>query len=731
MKKIKYFYLGMIVLSIYFLSVGYAAFNKELTMNDITAAVRLEKDVRIVGINLVNSETSSDVVALYDYNVSSISMDLTLPSSSSVVTYEIEVLNIANAEVGILDITNLPDNLKYELIDYNLGEKICDDNDQCNLGIRKKIKIKISYTDNGFSDNTVFSFRLDFDFREFHKVTYNNITGTSLPTEVIDGGVLVANIGDISSGNLIVKIGDVQTLFYTYQNNIISVPNVTGDVTISFSDSTIMKQKIVDANTSSGNVEDITKYDFDNMTQTEKTEKFSKIASENGLYRVTGITGNKDVLVYRGSVSNNYVKFNGLLWRIIQVDEDGNLRLILDDVISGVTTKYKDSSSATSLDNAKTLLLYTNSSAKTSLDSFYTSNLSSSDKIIKSKFCNNFDNYSRTSSGTQGTVYYFQSYENIGSDAASYTPSLVCPSEYIIEDDIGLVSAEEVVLAGGAYNVSNTSYFLYNSSISSYYWTLSPAYYDSSQSNANVFVVGSDGIITDWTANLLTNSYYLRPIITINGNFEMNGNGTKTKPYVYKDSTDDQGDVFTTGDKIQLGNEQDFYVIKSDKDTTLLFAAYNLNVGSSKNSSVSDGIQGSGVRAWVMGSTNYGYSSYYDVQGDVTSGTTTLDGYLSYYKSYLESTFDISIINIDLLARELAITYLGMNSTTGTGFSTSSAYYSWMIYTTFWFKEEANMNGQVYYLNSQNQIATANDTSGIRPVIEVSTEELNTYLSNS
>lgn len=729
MKRNNYIYYGVIVLFVLFLSIGYSAFNKKLTMSDIGAAIRVEKDVRITGINLVGTETSNDTSATYDYNVSSISTDLTLPTSTSYVTFEVEVLNIANAEVGILNISNLPSNLKYELVNYNLEDKICDDAGKCNLGIRKKFKIKISYTGTGFDGNTSFSFKLDFDFREFHKVTYNNVSGTSLPTEVIDGGTLIANIGSADSNNLIVKMDGVQTLFYTYQNNILTVPNVNGELDITFSDSTIMKKIIVDANTSSGNVSDLTKYDFDNMTQTEKTEKFSKVASENGLYRVKGITGNSDALVYRGDITNNYVRFSGHLWRILQVDEDGNLRLILNDVIS-TTSNYKASSTATSLDAAKTLLTYSSSNAKTVLDSFYTSDLSSNtDKIIKSKFCVNFDNYSRTSSGTQATVYYFQSYENIGVDSAIYTPSLVCPSNYIVEDNIGLISAEEVVLAGGAYNVSNTNYFLYNSAISSYYWTLSPAYYDSGQNNANVFAVGSNGLLTDWTANLLNNSYYLRPVITINGNLEMSGNGTRANPFVYKDSSDNPGTEFKTGDKVQLGNDQDFYVVHSDKDTTLLFAAYNLNVGSAKNSSVTTGIQGSSVRGWVMGSTNYGYSSYYDTQGDATSGTTTLNGYLSSYKSYLESTFNIAVRNIDLLSRNLAVNYLGMDL--NSGLSSSSAYYTWFTYTTFWFKEEANMNGYVYYIDSQGSYSKANDTSGIRPLIEVSTQDLGVFLANS
>ena len=72
---------------------------------------------------------------------------------------------------------------------------------------------------------------------------------------------------------------------------------------------------------------------------------------------------------------------------------------------------------------------------------------------------------------------------DLSQDSNNYSPILVCPSKYIIEENIGLISAEEVVLAGGAYKKSNTAYFLYNSSIPDYYWTLSPAYYDPTHKN--------------------------------------------------------------------------------------------------------------------------------------------------------------------------------------------------------------------------------------------------------
>ena len=265
-----------------------------------------------------------------------------------------------------------------------------------------------------------------------------------------------------------------------------------------------------------------------NQTQMETTLINNYVPSGN-------IEDIEHVILLRGNYDDNYVSFGRFTWRILQIDENGNLRIVLDGVISGTTSKYRDSASADTIDLAKEMLAYGNSNIKMVLDNWYQNNLASnSDKIVKSNFCVNFDYYTRKSSGTYANVNYFQSYENLGQDSNNYSPILVCPSKYIIEENIGLISAEEVVLAGGAYKKNNTSYFLYNSSIPDYYWTLSPAYYDPTHKNGNVFIVDKNGSPTDWTRNLLTNSYYIRPVITINGNFEMIGDGTVNNPYHYK-----------------------------------------------------------------------------------------------------------------------------------------------------------------------------------------------------
>ena len=83
---------------------------------------------------------------------------------------------------------------------------------------------------------------------------------------------------------------------------------------------------------------------------------------------------------------------------------------------------------------------------------------------------------------------------------------------------------------------------------------------------------------------------------------------------------------YDTGELLKLATDQYFYVIKSDANTSLLLAAYNLNVGDKTNSAVTIGIQDSTIRSYVSSSSdNYGSISYYDTEGVVTSGITKLD----------------------------------------------------------------------------------------------------------
>ena len=95
-----------------------------------------------------------------------------------------------------------------------------------------------------------------------------------------------------------------------------------------------------------------------------------------------------------------------------------------------------------------------------------------------------------------------------------------------------LILADEVALAGGRsyYNGKyspNSNYYLYNGK---YYWTLSPSYFDSYYSLANVWIVVLSGGLDPGYS--VTNSFGVRPVINLRADTLMTkGDGTSLNPY--------------------------------------------------------------------------------------------------------------------------------------------------------------------------------------------------------
>ncbi len=76
------------------------------------------------------------------------------------------------------------------------------------------------------------------------------------------------------------------------------------------------------------------KYKYTNLVDVIKDEK-NIVTDESGLYKMG--TEEVPVYIYRGEHVNNYASFNGRLWRIVKIDENGNIKLIQKDRIQRTT----------------------------------------------------------------------------------------------------------------------------------------------------------------------------------------------------------------------------------------------------------------------------------------------------------------------------------------------------------------------------------------------------------
>ncbi len=215
------------------LSIGFSALQNTLEINDINATVKPEFDIRITDIS-IDSSTGNAISSHEEYNVKTITSGINLPNSNSSITYDVEITNIGNVEMGILNITGLPSNLTYTLSDYNLKDILCDDNNQtmCKLGSVSTIKITIGYAQNGYnSSNTNYSIALNFSFKRVFSITYNGFSNDlTLPDTILEGESKTITFNNDTGIPYDVAVTSATG---SYSSPTLTLSDATGNITIS------------------------------------------------------------------------------------------------------------------------------------------------------------------------------------------------------------------------------------------------------------------------------------------------------------------------------------------------------------------------------------------------------------------------------------------------------------------------------------------------------------------
>ena len=177
----------------------------------------------------------------------------------------------------------------------------------------------------------------------------------------------------------------------------------------------------------------------------------------------------------------------------------------------------------------------TNSAIKTTIDNWYKNNLTAyTSKLADETFCNDRSISSGTGYKTDSTTYYGSYNRNVDRRA----PSLKCAqandklkvsnASAKLDYPVALITADELAMAGGVFDTTNTNYYLYNGQ---YQWTLSPGYFSPSYSNVFVWYVHPSGGLLPWF--LVTYSYGARPVINLKADTLITkGDGTTLNPFV-------------------------------------------------------------------------------------------------------------------------------------------------------------------------------------------------------
>ena len=283
---------------------------------------------------------------------------------------------------------------------------------------------------------------------------------------------------------------------------------------------------------------------------------------------------------FRGAVTNNYVEFANKCWRIVRVGGDGSVKLILhNDNTAGVAnpcdsannsasaafarysgTTYTSAFNTNYNDNAYVGFKFgtvgsstyeathantNNSTILTNLEAWYNNNdnFKKYEKVIADTvWCNDktnvtdtsYDPWSITPNGlgyAKNVTYYGATKRLLSADnkAGGTGPSLKCNGELSkINSKVGLITADELALAGYAAGTGNTTTYLQENATDTYWWSLSPNSFDGV--GAGVWLVhGSNGGFGNGGVN---GTRGVRPSISLKSTTNITGEGTSSTPYI-------------------------------------------------------------------------------------------------------------------------------------------------------------------------------------------------------
>ena len=445
---------------------------------------------------------------------------------------------------------------------------------------------------------------------------------------------------------------------------------------------------------------------------------FNQIATTNeGLFKAQDDLGTS--YYFRGAVDNNWVKFGkdssgkDIYWRIIRINGDGSIRMIYTGttaptestkvVMTGTGTQIGTSAFNSSTDKAEYVgYMYqlgqqhgnknsTSSAIKTTIDNWYKTttletDLKTKSLVVDQIFCN--DRTASTSNVTYSTTNYttltswnstetdykYGAYGRLDDFNSNRTPILTCPTasdKFTVNTSngngaltypVGLITADEIAMAGGVKESANSSYYLYTNQ---HYWSGTPESFYSG-GDAFEYSVYPSGANNGYTVYYIR--YGARPVISLSSKAKLTGSGTYNDVYtvVTNDSTEDTSsgksfdtvfaanntDIFSENGIRYEGADPKNYICLDNKtsgacsSSSLLFRI----IGLFDEDTSSDGTNSSGTKKLlkIIDTNNYGGTSgkYWNSAGTNNWSTASLKTELN--ETYLTTLLGTSNVNSKL-----------------------------------------------------------------------------------
>jgi len=557
-RKDKFMFIVFLI-SITFTTIVYSAFNTQLQIKG-EAIVRRELELRITDLKVKEINNLAYETYNSKYEKETTSLYVTLPANSSI-TYEVTVTN-KDIEVyqleNIVELSNTNPLVEIKQ-SINIGDYI-------NKNSSKVFTITLSNTSSTeqqitlinqykFTKSSWASLETQFLSEDNTGDLSVNKDGVTFDISVTNSNAFDVNykltsnsskfiLVDENTGTKEFQIGPNETKTHTIKVTLrddVVYENLDEALKLIIRTTYPITENIIVQTVNLHLPEYFKTIILNGMTIYDSPKSFTKAETENG-YLLRTPELDDYTYFYRGVIENNYIQFAGLLWRVVRIDSNGNIRIVLNNNVSTssqYTNKYK-SNYVENIEDAMSLIDYKNSDVKVKVEEWYSKNIATHEEnkfVVNSNFCLDLSYEDPIDTQDEHTVYYFTPYLHVGRDSNSFSPDFTCPAENIYTSTVGLLSAEEILAAGGYWDKPNYNYYLFNkevaSDVSQTSWTMSGSYYSISEKQAGVIVFNqNEKSLFDWVHGGNLSQYYgYRPVISLNGNTKVRGDGTKENPY--------------------------------------------------------------------------------------------------------------------------------------------------------------------------------------------------------
>ena len=494
------------------LAVGYAVLSQQLNING-TGGIASDFNILFTDIQEGNMNGATTVnKQITDSTTATFTIDLSKPGASG--EYLITVENRGNIDAYVESINGINEANSTELTDIKFSIADIKVNDKLKAKESKVFKVKVSWNSSSTSiPDTNKNLTLTINFSQ----DTGNSSGTDTPPSTTGEAVQT----------LLSQYDTYNYMDGTYvKGSIMSGKDFFDAAMISFGFDSIeaINEKFFDEN---GNfmADVFEEWGFSTLGITEEMLESAGVDTVFEFFFRSNPYGSTPEEVFnKKSLNNNYIWFDGFMWRIMGINVDGSIRMITEENVTsidwGVSNTAQD---------------YDNSYINDWLNNYFYPKLEHKDLLVNQTWCSEVTT-DETSARTTCT-------NNLSK----------------VEKPVGLLSLDEYNLASGTMsNLDNRQDF----------WTLTP------DGSSNAWCT----FYSEASNYNVTFSFGVRPVVNINSDVAIaSGNGTLADPYVIGEINNVTGslkDNSHVGEYVTYAGRNYRVVETSNQGTKLILDGY-------------------------------------------------------------------------------------------------------------------------------------------------------------